>query len=885
MFDLWFNVAYASRWSRDLRQKNDGATVKAALAVWKSVTSGRLHCSAASLDSAGAAGVSALMMVSQEGNEHTRAQFSNTFSMDPSCPSCPAPTSHRHQSARNLATLDYVAVPEIRTLIPRSLRGELPSLQTSSIVDDHAGHNDILTLSRSYRRTAGMFEWLSSTSSQHSLNKSEYYLRKGTQTLKRQKFQEKDVLVADTLTVDMRILKSMARARLSQSQLFCGLISALCFVAIYISAVFMQLDAADSFAIVAPMRALLAESQQQAAHSGDMRGFYDIGHPKDWWHWYLNIFSASLRDGSKTGYNGQDLPNIQMNKTNWQNHLLGGWTLQQWRSVVADCSPISVNFRLCPGDRVGDVGPYGGALVKDLASNLQAPFKFSKKIVVAAGRTSSAEGYFADVTLDPDKMNDSLLRNNWVDHQTRRLRVTIEAWNLALDHVVVMNWNTEFNTGGHSKNFFSASVVRVRYYDKPEDRIRLALEVLIALFCLIDLYSDWVNVSTAYKDGFLQKYVQNGWNISHHVQSTLLIVCVAMWLDIVNSPPLVSELRQEVFANGFTDSTLTDVEILQLSIVADKFSNYLLLTSVHILTLIPKLLKCFRVDQRLAEITNILTLMTTQLSAHCISFSTIFLLMTYMAYIFFGANLEDWSNMIFSIGSAVDTFLGNSIFDELMMINPFAAYAWYFLFIFLLVFVIINIVVSVIESSAQVNFTFRVNNPHLEDSILKTGVIFVINSLRHVTSLLGISLTSIYKSFRFQSDSTTDPAFYYDFAEAALVMLDAADFDEEQRLVSVQLFCAHLEAKGYSCDCVRLVLHNFFECMCSQHAGCDGSPSTFKSQTLEPEFASPDAKVHETVACQAENFIHKSIVAALLPHKEAMLNFAQFHVDTFQSAY
>lgn len=53
------------------------------------------------------------------------------------------------------------------------------------------------------------------------------------------------------------------------------------------------------------------------------------------------------------GYNGKDLPLIQQDKVCWQNHLLGGWTIQQWRSKVEDCTPTSVEFNLCPADDEG----------------------------------------------------------------------------------------------------------------------------------------------------------------------------------------------------------------------------------------------------------------------------------------------------------------------------------------------------------------------------------------------------------------------------------------------------------------------------------------------------------------------------------------------------
>jgi hypothetical protein len=46
----------------------------------------------------------------------------------------------------------------------------------------------------------------------------------------------------------------------------------------------------------------------------------------------------------------------------------------------------------------------------------------------------------------------------------------------------------------------------------------------------------------------------------------------------------------------------------------------------------------------------------------------------------------------------------------------------------------------------------------------------------------------------------SEPGFYYDFADAALVMIESADLAEEQELISVKDFCSYLETKGYSVD-------------------------------------------------------------------------------------
>jgi hypothetical protein len=232
------------------------------------------------------------------------------------------------------------------------------------------------------------------------------------------------------------------------------------------------------------------------------------------------------------------------------------------------------------------------------------------------------QGYFVDVPLDPDKANANLanlLNNNWVDSQTRRLLVTLEAWNLQLDQITVMFWDTEFNPGGHMRNFFSASVVRVHYYDKPEDQSRLALEIICVIFWLYYLYSEWEQVYKAYKlvqlflfclllalsiplfvlvpisskllhirNGFMAAYLKSGWNIADHLQILLLLVCIAMWIDVINSPPPLPDVQKKVAIVGFNDDTLTDTEVFQLSIVAQKFQTYLLVTSVHIFILIVK---------------------------------------------------------------------------------------------------------------------------------------------------------------------------------------------------------------------------------------------------------------------------------------------------------
>ena len=168
-------------------------------------------------------------------------------------------------------------------------------------------------------------------------------------------------------------------------------------------------------------------------------------------------------------------------------------------------------------------------------------------------------------------------------------------------------------------------------------------------------------------------YWKSGWNIADWVQMLLLLVCMAMWADVVTAPPPLPTVAKSVLENGFTDDTLTDTEVLQMTIVANKFSAYILVTAVHIFVLIlkvlkprhrrplppsppprpPQVLKCMRVDQRLGQITNVISLMIPNLLASGTTFLTIFLFMTYIAYIFFGPNLEDWSTFIFSIGSSI----------------------------------------------------------------------------------------------------------------------------------------------------------------------------------------------------------------------------------------
>ena len=83
-------------------------------------------------------------------------------------------------------------------------------------------------------------------------------------------------------------------------------------------------------------------------------------------------------------------------------------------------------------------------------------------------------------------------------------------------------------------------------------------------------------------------YLQSGWNIADHLQIILLLICIAMWIDVIGSPPPLPDIQKKVASVGFNDDTLTDTEVFQLAIVAQKFQTYLLVTSVHIFILIVK---------------------------------------------------------------------------------------------------------------------------------------------------------------------------------------------------------------------------------------------------------------------------------------------------------
>ena len=61
-----------------------------------------------------------------------------------------------------------------------------------------------------------------------------------------------------------------------------------------------------------------------------------------------------------------------------------------------------------------------------------------------------------------------------------------------------------------------------------------------------------------------------------------------MWIDVITAPPPLPNISKSVLDKGFNDDTLSDAEVLQMTIVANKFSSYILVTSVHIFVLILK---------------------------------------------------------------------------------------------------------------------------------------------------------------------------------------------------------------------------------------------------------------------------------------------------------
>ena len=151
-----------------------------------------------------------------------------------------------------------------------------------------------------------------------------------------------------------------------------------------------------------------------------------------------------------------------------------------------------------------------------------------------------------------------------------------------------------------------------------------------------------------------------------------------------------------------------------------------------------------------------------------------------------------------------------------------------------------------------------------------------------------------------------EPSFYYDFADAALVMIDAADLPEDQEVITVKDFCRCVEAKGVSPDrllpasrarhaacrhastpslppprSVRLVLQNFFECIHSARSDSESSDADHKPHgSFAAAMEAADARSMEKFAHVAEKFMHKSVVAAIAPFKEAVMRFALLQADT-----
>jgi hypothetical protein len=73
---------------------------------------------------------------------------------------------------------------------------------------------------------------------------------------------------------------------------------------------------------------------------------------------------------------------------------------------------------------------------------------------------------------------------------------------------------------------------------------------------------------------------------------------------------------------------------------------------------------------------------------------------------------------------------------------------------------------------------------------------FFFRSVSVVSNLSSLTCSK----FTIRFNEYLEPASYYDFADAALVMIDAADLPADQEHVSVKDFCQYLEAKGYSRD-------------------------------------------------------------------------------------
>jgi len=391
-----------------------------------------------------------------------------------------------------------------------------------------------------------------------------------------------------------------------------------------------------------------------------------------------------------------------------------------------------------------------GIYCQELYNENQLPYGFHYLSMQNNPLYKNGFPVFFDINLNNERANDYfgyVQQGYYIDEDnTRDVTAQLLTYNAELRTFANVKITWTFAVAGKIDIKHAIQAVRVELYTDAADKVRLAMEILMAVFSVMALAIEMSElVESRQKYGTVKAYFRSAWNYIDLLSITIQIVCTIYWWIFVFAYALPFDVspkpggRYEVYADldakanflrlggsCYTDSAVPDGESVEqnelnckpnlvrgkamqdlgsmlndIQKCGDILAFYMTLSGINIILMISRSLKLMDFQPRLGIVTKTLARASSDILHFMVVFGVVFMGYVMMGTLVFGYKIKEFSSLSRSLRTCFETLLGEIGWNEQLydlddQLEYMAGFAYFWSYQILVFMILLNFLLAII---------------------------------------------------------------------------------------------------------------------------------------------------------------------------------------------
>jgi len=392
-----------------------------------------------------------------------------------------------------------------------------------------------------------------------------------------------------------------------------------------------------------------------------------------------------------------------------------------------------------------------GTFCQELFNDNQVPYGFHYFSFSKNSAYQNGFPVFFDINLNEKSALENYFgyvqQGYYIDEdRTKEVTAQLLTYNAELRTFANIKITWTFAVAGKIEIKHSIQAVRVELYTNTQDKIRLAMEIMMAVFSVMALALELSElIESRQKYGTIKAYFRSAWNYVDLLSITIQIVCVIYWWIFVFAYALPFDVsdkpggRYDVYADldakanflrlggsCYDDGAIPEGEsaaqnaincdpnlvrgkamqdlggmLGDIQACGDILAFYMTLSGINIILMISRSLKLMDFQPRLGIVTKTLARAASDILHFMVVFGVVFMGYVMMGTLVFGYKIKEFSSLSRSLRTCFETLLGEIGWNEQLydlddQLEYLAGFAYFWSYQILVFMILLNFLLAII---------------------------------------------------------------------------------------------------------------------------------------------------------------------------------------------